>query len=292
MFKTFWVLIISFLSWIEFSQAAISAKQYGTVLNLSGKQRMLSQKMSKEVVLVALNVEKAANLKNLDSTSKLFAKTIIGLRDGDASLGLPATESKRILRQIGKIIKIWTPFYAKIQDIIKSKAVSKEQIDFIASNSLPLLKQMNKCVKLYEKEAAKSGLKSDPGLAVSINLSGKQRMLTQKMSKEFFLIAYGYKVKDNQLNLVETSQLFDRTLKGLMVGDKVLDLPPTTNEAILQQLKVVSKLWKPFKASIDYATSHDKIPMDKVKQIAKDNMPLLKEMNKAVDMYAQEAGKK
>lgn len=31
-----------------------TAAEYGTVLNLSGKQRMLSQKMSKEVMLVAL----------------------------------------------------------------------------------------------------------------------------------------------------------------------------------------------------------------------------------------------
>ena len=112
-------------------------------------------------------------------------------------------------------------------------------------------------------------------------------MLTQKMSKEFFLIAKGYKVKDNQLNLVETSQLFDRTLKGLAQGDATLDLPKTTDQAILKQLEVVKNLWTSFKQSIDYATTNSTIPMDKIEKIAKDNMPLLKEMNKAVGMYAQ-----
>jgi len=50
----------------------------------------------------------------------------------------------------------------------------------VAKNNLPLLKQMNKAVGLYEKDAKKGGLKSAPGLAATINLSGKQRMLTIK----------------------------------------------------------------------------------------------------------------
>jgi hypothetical protein len=32
--------------------------EYGTVLNLAGKQRMLSQKMTKEVLLINLNFKK------------------------------------------------------------------------------------------------------------------------------------------------------------------------------------------------------------------------------------------
>jgi len=276
---------------VKGSFATISAKQYGTILNLSGKQRMLSQKMSKEVVLVALNIAKTKNLSSLKKTKDLFDITLQGLRDGNSTLGLPATKSRRILRQLQKIFMIWTPFKKVINTITTSKNVTKNQVAIIAKDSLPLLKQMNKCVKLYEKEAAAGGLKSDPGLAVAINLSGKQRMLTQKMSKEFFLIAYGHQVKDNQLNLVETSQLFDRTLKGLINGDAVLDLKKTKNPKIVAQLNVVTKLWNSFKVSIDYATHESKIPMDKINKIAKDNMPLLKNMNKAVGMYAKEAGK-
>ena len=201
-----------------------SSAEYGVVLNLSGKQRMLSQKMSKEVLLVALGVDLEKNISNLLATSSLFDKTLKGLRDGSNELHLPPTTSKRILRQLGKVDELWSSFYPNIQEIINSKSVTKNQVASIATNNLPLLKEMNKAVGLYEKDAKKGGLKSAPGLAATLNLSGKQRMLTQKMSKEFLLVAYGHEKEANQLNLLETYTLFERTLKGLLDGDQTLGL--------------------------------------------------------------------
>ncbi|MEG3638939.1 type IV pili methyl-accepting chemotaxis transducer N-terminal domain-containing protein [Magnetococcus sp. PR-3] len=270
-----------------------TAAEYGVVLNLSGKQRMLTQKMSKEVMLIALDVDKAANLTNLKGTAALFDKTLKGLRDGDADLKLPPTNTKRIRRQLGKVEKIWGSFQPVIDAILASGSVSKEQIDLISAQNLPLLKQMNKGVKLYEKDASKAGMKADPGLAVTINLSGKQRMLTQKMSKEFLLAAYGHDTENNKLNLLETYSLFERTLKGLLDGDSTLDLPGTKSETIRTQLGVVNGLWTSFKPIVafgaDPATSS--IPMDKIQTLAKTNLPLLKQMNKAVKMYEKEAAK-
>ncbi|WP_375748688.1 type IV pili methyl-accepting chemotaxis transducer N-terminal domain-containing protein [Vibrio sp. HN007] len=267
--------------------------EYGVVLNLSGKQRMLSQKMSKEVALVALNVDAEKNIQNLAATSALFDKTLKGLKDGDASLGLPATESKRIIRQLDKVSDIWAEFYPVIQEVVSSKSVSKEQLDTIAKNNLPLLKQMNKAVGLYEKDAKKTGLSSAPGLAATLNLSGKQRMLSQKMSKEFFLIALGYEVEDNKLNLLETYSLFDRTLKGLKDGDETLGLPGTKPEHIRKQLDVVNGLWQDFKPLVEAGSSHSSsgASPEQVTQIANLNLPLLKEMNAAVQLYEAEAAK-
>ena len=53
---------------LAFSQ---SAEEFGVVINLSGKQRMLTQKMSKEVMLIALDENKSENLKNSDSCSSI-----------------------------------------------------------------------------------------------------------------------------------------------------------------------------------------------------------------------------
>ena len=270
-----------------------TSAEYGVVLNLSGKQRMLTQKMSKEIMLIALNVNNDKNLENLSNTSGLFDKTLKGLRNGDTDLGLPVTSSNRILRQLDKIDTLWTAFYPKVQEVLTSKAVTKDQVDFVAKNNLPLLKNMNKAVGLYEKDAKKSGLKADPGLAATINLAGKQRMLTQKMSKEFLLVAYGYDVENNKLSLLETYTLFERTLKGLLDGDETLGIPGTKVPEIRAQLAVVSDLWIKFKPIVemgaDYKTKT--ILSDKVTQLADTNLPLLKNMNKAVGMYEKEAAK-
>ncbi len=270
-----------------------TAAQYGVVLNLSGKQRMLTQKMSKEIMLVALGVEADGNLKNLAATSALFDKTLKGLRNGDDELRLPPTVSKRIRKQLDKIETIWDDFHGVVKGILNARTVTKNQVAAVAAKNLPLLKQMNKCVKLYEKDASKAGLKADPGLAVTINLSGKQRMLTQKMSKEFLLVAYGHDPENNELNLLETYSLFERTLKGLMDGDATLDLPGTKNETIRRQLSVVDGLWKSFKPVVEYGADPKTTAIDsgKIKQLAAENLPLLKEMNKAVGMYEKEAAK-
>ncbi len=286
-------LFITALTPAVASAAGPSSAEYGVVLNLSGKQRMLTQKMSKEIMLVALNVDKENNLSNLIKTSGLFDKTLKGLRNGSAELRLPVTSSKRILRQLDKIDALWADFYPNVQEITNSKNVTKEQVDYIAKNNLPLLKNMNKAVGLYEKDAKKGGLKAAPGLAATINLSGKQRMLTQKMSKEFLLVAYGYDVENNKLSLLETYSLFERTLKGLLDGDDTLGLPGTKSQSIRDQLDVVSGLWSNFQPIVasgaDYKTKT--IASEQITQLANTNLPLLKNMNKAVGMYEKEAAK-
>ncbi len=267
--------------------------EYGTVLNLSGKQRMLSQKMSKEIMLVALDVDVVNNLANLEKTSGLFDRTLEGLRNGSEDLRLPPTSSKRILRQLDKVDAIWAEFYPVVKEILAHKSASKEQVAQVAKNNLPLLKEMNKVVGLYEKDADDGGLKGSPGLAATINLSGKQRMLTQKMSKEFLLVAYGYEVEDNKLSLLETYNLFEKTLKGLKDGDENLGLPGTKPEHIRQQLDVVNGLWTRFKPVVEYGADYKttSIPADKIAVLANTNLPLLTEMNKAVGMYEQESAK-
>lgn len=270
-----------------------TSEAYGVVLNLSGKQRMLTQKMTKEILLIALGIASDNNMANLRATSELFDRTLNGLRDGDQGLRLPPTSSKRILRQLRKVAEIWNDYRLVVDKILATGSVSKTQVALVAEKNLPLLKNMNKCVKLYEKDASSSGLKADPGLAVTINLSGKQRMLTQKMSKEFLLIAYGHDVDGNKLNLLETYTLFERTLNGLRDGDATLDLPGTQNPAIREQLDVVQNLWESFKPHVVTGANMKTaaIARSQVEALAGANLPLLKAMNKAVGMYEKEAAK-
>ena len=270
-----------------------TSAEYGVVLNLSGKQRMLTQKMSKEIMLIALGIDKERNLGNLVDTSALFDKTLQGLRNGSEELRLPPTSSSRILRQLDEIDAIWGDLYPVVKQIIQSNSVTSEQVAVIAKKNLPLLKQTNKAVGLYEKDAKKGGLKAAPGLAATINLSGKQRMLTQKMSKEFLLVAYGYEREDNKLALLDTYSLFERTLKGLLDGDETLGLPGTKPQHIRDQLGVVNELWTQFKPIVEYGADYktNEIPAEKATLLAQSNLPLLQEMNKAVGMYELEAAK-
>ena len=262
---------------------AVTASEYAVVINLSGRQRMLTQKMSKEMLLIANKVDVSGNRENLKKTAELFDRTLIGLRDGDGAVGLPPTEGRVTLKQLAKIEKLWKEFQAVVLQVVQGGEVDVAKV---AALNLPLLKNMNTAVRLYEKEAKKVTGKS---AGVVINLAGKQRMLTQKMSKEMSLVALNHDAEENKANLRSTASLFDRTLKGLLDGDADLELPGTKDEAIRAQLGVVDKLWQNFKPLVERASSIDATAVSQADlvEMSKLNLPLLKEMNKAVKMYEQ-----
>lgn len=269
----------------------LSTQQWTTLINLSGKQRMLTQKMSKEFMLVALNIDKEKNIENLTATARLFDKTLTGLQRGDSELGLVATDSRRINRQLDKVVPLWRNFQSLVKEVVEAQSATEAQVASMASQNIPLLKQMNKAVGTYERVAAKNGLSKNPSFAITINLAGKQRMLTQKMSKEFLLIVYGFNVEDNKLNLLDTFTLFDRTLKGLQNGDEILELPGTSDETISEQLEVVSRIWSDVLPTLDTASlvRTSNITESQINNLTGLNVPLLQEMNKAVGMFVSQS---
>ncbi len=241
------------LSLLLVSTLQVQAGALEKAINLSGRQRMLTQKMSKEAVLVALNLNKEANLANLKKTRDLFDTTLAGLKNGDASVGLEKTTNTAILTQLGVVKGLWDKFKVQVDAIINNKAASKAQITEIASQNIPLLKEMNKAVKLWEGLASDTGMA--PHLATAINLSGRQRMLTQKMSKEYFLAAYGLEADNNKSNLTATATLFDTTLEGLVNGNDGMGLKATTDLNLVIQLGKVRTMWKKLKPIIEAAAN-------------------------------------
>ncbi len=250
-------------------------------INLAGKQRMLTQKMSKEIILIALNVEPKRNRERLKKTSTLFDKTINGFLKGDSTLSLSATTEKPIIAQIEKIIKHWEKFNTHVKSIIKKKSIDTASLIYVINNNIPLLKESHKLVLLYKQNTTRILAPIEKDLRNIIDLAGKQRMLTQKMTKEKILIIGGLRVKENEKLLLSSVNLFDKTLKGLIRGDKDLGLPGVTNSDLKKQLLTVKSIWnelKPLYKKADISNQELAIIIDK-------NLPLLKEMNKAVNMF-------
>ncbi|HIP94452.1 MAG TPA: hypothetical protein EYH20_03825 [Leucothrix sp.] len=252
-------------------------RQMGVVINLSGRQRMLTQKMSKEMLLIYHEIDVKKNRTNLGKSALMFAKTLKGLINGDETLNLSPTRDKDILKQMDVVSGLWLSFSKNVLPAISGEKIDLPFIEKVARENLPLLKEMNKAVNMYEK-AAGSDLND---LAAVVNLSGRQRMLTQKMTKEFLLIAAQVNEKANKDKLEKTIALFDHTLKGLRNGDPSQGLSKTTEPIVLKQLTVIETLWLEYKLVLINLD----ISKKGLKKVAKLNMPLLKEMNSAVKMY-------
>lgn len=269
--------LISILFFSLFVSVSTFAADMGKVINLAGKQRMLTQKMSKEALLIAKGIDSAGNTENLKKTSALFDKTLTGLINGDADLGLEKTEDAAIVDQLSKVTAMWATFNESIQKVITGD-ISSATLQAIADQNVPLLKEMNAAVQMYAKA---SGSSLEKGMATTINLAGKQRMLTQKMTKELLLVANGIDTDANKASLGKTVALFEKTLTGLIEGDADLGLPATTDKDILAQLGKVEALWAEYKPILDSVD----ISEAGLQSAAAKNLPLLKNMNAAVQMY-------
>jgi len=246
------------------------------IINLSGRQRMLTQNMSKLTLLIQLNVKKEKNIKELTKLSTLYNTTLMAFKNGNTEMGVPKATDAKVVEQILKVEASWKFFYAHIQNIINGKD-SGESFGYIMENNVALLKSSNELVKRYEKSNTSENYLEKARLRV-VNVAGRQRMLTQKMTKEKLLYLRGDKAI--RKDLLKTIKLFDDSLKALILGDTSKMITKATNPKIIKQLAVVEELWKRLKPLYE----KEKNTTKELAMIIAKNTVLLKEMNSMVKM--------
>lgn len=112
-------------------------------INVAGRQRMLSQRIAKEAMLVAAEVEQRSQLQK---TIQLFERSHKAIIDGDSSQGMNAIKDQEILKQMSKVGQLWQTYKTLInQHIAEPGDASLQQIH---QQSPVLLKEMNKAVMM------------------------------------------------------------------------------------------------------------------------------------------------
>ena len=166
-------LIVAGLSFIILSMFLVtwyttsSQKADGLVINLAGRQRMLSQKMSKELFLFTATTD-AKEKKDLASsalnTLKVFDTTLSALTDsgkapltlnleGDYSSCPKAAEPA--LSQLHKVKGIWNKFSLNMKNAFIDSTHHSKSLSYIKNNNLVLLKEMNTAVVMLQKLSEK-----------------------------------------------------------------------------------------------------------------------------------------
>lgn len=137
----------------------------GLLVNLAGRQRMLTQKMAKESVQLAnaANAGNAAQVKieaeRLAQTARVFEMTLIALKDGGAApLNLDATRVRQsppastpeIRTNLEAVAALWAPFKKHLNDIMTSSGSSIADVNAVIASNMELLEAMNKAVDLMQ----------------------------------------------------------------------------------------------------------------------------------------------
>ncbi len=219
---------------------ALSSKKLAIAINLCGKERMLSQRLTKEALLIYKGIDVEKNREILKKDFKLFQSILLGLKNGDKKLKLKATKDMKILDKLDKVNKVWVEFKKHIKNILNSHDSSnlKKDIEFLLKSKDTLLNRANDAVVAYVAKSKKNTSKR----AQSVNLSGKLRMLTQKLSIE---------ILQNNPKQKETIQKMDKILNGLKYGDIELNLQKTKLPNISKKLDSIRSKFEIIKKSND-----------------------------------------
>lgn len=136
--------------------------------------------------------------------------------------------------------------------------------------------------------------------ALVINLAGRQRMLTQAMTKAVLALAYD-PASSHEAELREAADRFDRTLTALLdggsvpYGGEIVALPPTTDGAIRAQLKAVDELWQELQQelqTVQRAEPETPAFAQAIREVESLSPVILQEMDQAVQLYEAAAERK
>ncbi|OBQ54552.1 methyl-accepting chemotaxis protein [Halodesulfovibrio spirochaetisodalis] len=148
-------------------------------------------------------------------------------------------------------------------------------------------------VAMFSSTYYVTSLQKSDGLV--INLSGRQRMLSQKIAKETMTLSFAKDRAAAETELRASEEVFDLTLRALInSGYAPLTLSPTGVTAYLpeakgdvrKQLLNVESIWKDYKALVEKARKGNESALH---SITTQSMMVLKAMNKAVGMLQHEA---
>ena len=144
-------------------------KADSTVINVAGRQRMLTQKFTKEFLEELSQQANAGTSKSQpkasDKTAEIFELSLNAIRNGGETfndlkmsqkISLPANQNTDIEKQLKKVAVIWKELREASKNIYQFKAGSsnyQQQLSIIRSDNIKALKNMNKAVGMLAAQS-------------------------------------------------------------------------------------------------------------------------------------------
>lgn len=155
------VLVLNFYTSFQIAQDAVG-------INLSGRQRMLSQRTAKAILSVdaarAKGVAAGPELDELAAAVRLFDATLKGFQNGATVPGgdgkpvwLQPAEGPRAADILAKAQALWTPYQQLVAPVLSGSATDAElqaAVDYARTNNLKLLGLMNELTTALEAVAS------------------------------------------------------------------------------------------------------------------------------------------
>ncbi len=157
------VILLSLSVFYIHFRIAEMQKSDSVIINLAGRQRMLTQKLAKEILQFHLTKQPEVDRKMIKQTMKVFDTTLLALLNGGKApldlssrkfVQLPKMQTMLIEVQLKKVMFLWEK-YKKSTLVFIAKADFKDSHDVIKYNE-ELLSEMNRAVFMMQTVGEKN----------------------------------------------------------------------------------------------------------------------------------------
>jgi len=191
-------------------------------INQAGRQRMLTQRIVKSYSQMGQDVRYTVADKQLNGSIKLFEEQLHNLQK--------FTTDSETTRGLDLVQKLWSPVKQ-----IASGAIERKQAETLRQNAEKLLVAAHQVVLMLEEQSA-----NNQGHLV--NISGRQRMLSQRLGNLYMLQSWGFTNELYRNDYDKAKGEFQEALHELIAAQE-------NTPKISKNLKEVSQKWDVFKLS-------------------------------------------
>lgn len=244
------------------------SKKDSLIINIAGKQRMLTQKMSKEIFYI--KYKQSMDFRELNSAIDLFENNLKDLMGGNSAKGIYVPQNIKIKSKLEEVRALWLPFREAIEKVKKKVTLRRADLEALTIRTTSLLNESNKVVKV---------MVANDMSAEFIDLSGRQRMLSQRMG----LFVERYLRTDHEedyTQFVKAKNLYNETITGFIDNKEVIAIPE-----VYDRVKKTYTYWKEYEKYILNVFRVENSINDSISYIYERNIKLLNTMDAAVWLY-------
>ncbi|WP_371171512.1 type IV pili methyl-accepting chemotaxis transducer N-terminal domain-containing protein [Aliiroseovarius sp. 2305UL8-7] len=263
---------------------AMAAGQVAHHINKADRMSMLTERTAKAVALIKLGVKVEEDFQQLQEAHDEFDDILLGFATGEGNSGIVKERVVVINNRLKKVEELWKPMRKAVEEIIADHKVDDAHFAAVEENDVALEKACHDVVRAIEE--VYSGVDIDPGLAVAVDLAGRQRMLTQKLTKDVAFAALDYQVEEAHEDFRKNSTKFGKILDVLLTGGggiMTIAEPPTAEAK--SALEVTKAHWTSMADKVAELDAAKKPSAEQVAAFAEETEKLLVESDQVTEYY-------